>query len=161
MTNKERSTAIRNELKKLGYNSRQVSVKSGYCGYSDYSHITIKDLSVDFQKVENACMKFEDVDYDISGEILQGGNTYIRVEYDYKTLDDAIREKLPEINEIMNTEKNHIFKIGNNRYSFSSEDDRWWFLVRFPGESKIGERIAQGEKEDIKYELAKEIVFMK
>lgn len=37
-SNKERSAAIRAELKKLGFNSKQVSVKSGNCGYSDYSH---------------------------------------------------------------------------------------------------------------------------
>lgn len=35
MTNKERTKAIKDELKKLGYGSKQVSVRSRYCGYSD------------------------------------------------------------------------------------------------------------------------------
>ena len=42
MTIKEKATALRDELKKLGYNNRKISIKSGYCGYSDYIDITIK-----------------------------------------------------------------------------------------------------------------------
>ena len=44
--NAERSKMIREKIKaELGYNSRQVSIRSGDCGYSDYTRITVKDLS--------------------------------------------------------------------------------------------------------------------
>ena len=102
MTSKERSAAIRAELKKLGYNSKQVSVKSGNCGYSGYSHLTIKDMAVRIKEVKKAVRAFESVDYDeYSGEILQGGNTYIRVEYDYEALNSATEKKVSEIESLV------------------------------------------------------------
>ena len=90
MTNKERSAAIRAEIKKLGYNSKQVSVRSRICGYSDETRIEVKDLSCDIKAIEKACMKFESIDYDqYSGEILSGGNTYIFVQYDHAAISKA------------------------------------------------------------------------
>ena len=95
MTNKERSAAIRAEIKKLGYNSRQVSVRSRKCGYSDETTIEVKDLSCDIKAIEKACMKFKSIDYDYySGEILSGGNTYISVSYDYDTISKATSDNL-------------------------------------------------------------------
>ena len=129
MSNKERSAAIRAELKKLGYNSKQVSVRSGYCGYSSYSTITIYDLSIDRKLVEEAVLKFKDVDYDErTGEILEGGNTYVRVEYDYKTLALAENEQMPKVektiaelksNQQVRIKKDHVeYAIGKNDTEF-------------------------------------------
>lgn len=114
MTNKERSAAIRAEIKKLGYNSRQVSVRSRICGYSDETRIEVKDLSCDIKAIEKACMKFESIDYDqYSGEILSGGNTYIFVNYDWKALRDGREAKMAEAEAIfakLDNEQVHIQK---------------------------------------------------
>ena len=103
MTNKERSAAIRAEIKKLGYNSRQVSVKSRNCGYSDETRIEVKDLSCDIKAIEKACTKFESIDYDkYSGEILSGGNTYIFVQYDYNAINKATEANIEKAENIVN-----------------------------------------------------------
>lgn len=99
--NSERSKAIRERIKnELGYNSKQVSVRSSYCGYSSETSITVKDLSCDFEAIEKIANSFEKVDYDqYNGEILSGGNTYISVAYDWGVLHQA------EEKEIENAEK--------------------------------------------------------
>lgn len=51
MTNKELSKAIRNDIRKLGYTNRQVSVKVSDCGYSTSVHITIKDATVNINNI--------------------------------------------------------------------------------------------------------------
>lgn len=77
---KEKAKMVREELKKIGYSSKMVSVKSGCTGYSDFIRITIKDLSCDKDKINAIALKFKSIDYDErSGEILAGGNTYISV----------------------------------------------------------------------------------
>ena len=99
--NAERSKAIRERIKnELGYTSKQVSVRSSNCGYSDETRITVKDLSCDFEAIQKIAMSFEKVDYDqYNGEILSGGNTYIFVAYDWGILHQA------EEKEIENAEK--------------------------------------------------------
>lgn len=103
MTNKERSASIRAEIKKLGYNSRQVSVRSGFCGYSDYTHVTIKDVKANIKEIEKACKKFQSVDYDsVTGEILAGGNTYIHVQYDYDAISKATDANIEKAESLVN-----------------------------------------------------------
>ena len=71
---------IRSELKKVGYSSRMVSVRSNSCAI----HCEIKDKAVDKALVEKIAIQHEDIDYDqYTGEILSGGNTYVFVQYAY------------------------------------------------------------------------------
>lgn len=102
MTNRERSIAIRNDLKKLGYTSRQISVRSGDCGYSDYSRITIKDVSISRKLIEEICEKYEYIRYDeYSGEILQGCNTFITVDYNYNAVKEAKNKNIDEARKLV------------------------------------------------------------
>ncbi len=70
---------IRKELKEqLGYNSRMVSIKN------DYGNVifTIRNIDVDYAKLEQFAYKFENVSYcEASGEILSGGNTFVTIEF--------------------------------------------------------------------------------
>ena len=155
MTIKEKGAAIRAELKKLGYNSRQVSVKTGYCGYSDFAHITIKDLQADFQAVEKACTKFKSIDYDkYSGEILEGCNTYITVNYDNSVLHNAEEKIMPKIEAIisgLDKEQKNI-KKGSVEYVIYKEKDDF-FLVSYEEYCRI--RIHAFDAESFKWNLAK------
>lgn len=82
MTTKEIAQAIRNELKENGYNSRKVGVKFQFAGYSAVIWVTIKDQSISKKEIENIALKYENVYRDeITGEILQGGNDYVFVDY--------------------------------------------------------------------------------
>ncbi len=67
---------IAKAIKELGYNSRQVSIKSDSCSY----RITVRDPKVNIEKVEAAVKPLESVSYDErTQEILSGGNTFIFV----------------------------------------------------------------------------------
>ena len=70
----------RNELKKAGLNSRQVSVRHRPCGYSSKLIFTIRDDKVSERMVEDIAKRFKCIDYDRrTMEILEGGNTYVSV----------------------------------------------------------------------------------
>ena len=164
LTNKGRSSAIRIELKKLGYNSRQVSVRSGYCGYSDYTDITIKDLKADRKAIEKACKKFQSIDYDsASGEILQGANTFINVKYDYGIMRNAIEEKIKEddFNSFIagiETEQKTIEKSNANYIIYKQGD--FYCMVCSKNKDGCGVFIIHptDNVEQFKYSLAKYLV---
>lgn len=85
MTDSERVKALRNELKEHGYNSRRVGVVCKYAGFSLVIRVTIKEREIDKKEIETIARKYNDVDYDErTGEVLQGGNTFVSVDYDYK-----------------------------------------------------------------------------
>nr|DAS74595.1 MAG TPA: Large polyvalent protein associated domain 29 [Caudoviricetes sp.] len=89
MTTKEMAQVLREELKKAGYNNRKLSIKSGYCGYSSHIDITIKfeiegnpRENEEVIKIKNIAQKFKQIDRcDVTGEILEGGNTYVNLYY--------------------------------------------------------------------------------
>ena len=93
---------IRTELKAIGITSKQVSVKSGSCGYSEQINVSIKDLTVNEQTVKNIAEQYEEYERDErSGEILEGGNTYILVDFDYDTKRAAAQEMLEKAKQIL------------------------------------------------------------
>jgi len=77
LTDKEIAKAIRKELKeKLGYTSRQISVRS----YGSSVDVVIKEESIDKEAVEKIAYPFEEVDRcEVTGEVLAGGNTFVFV----------------------------------------------------------------------------------
>lgn len=158
LSNKERSAAIRAELKKLGYDSKQISVRSGNCGYSSYSTITIKDLSIDIELVKDACLKFNDVDYDErTGEILEGGNTYVRVEYDWKTLADAEDEQMPKVEKTiaeMESRQIHI-KKENLEYVLWKDSRGFYMSCHESGEACGSMKINTPNVQDFKWQIAR------
>ena len=161
MTIKEKCAAMRAELKKLGYNSKQVSVRGGYCGYSVSADITIKDLKADRKAIEKVCKKFQSIDYDCaSGEILEGGNTYIFVKYDYDTLKNAIEEEVNKLDSLMaeiEKEQKHI-KKNDSEYVLFKQGDNFCMVVYENG-STFGKIIIRpANLTEFKYSLARCLV---
>lgn len=115
MTVTEQAKEIRKTLKEeLGLNSRKVSVKSGHCGYSTKIDVNVKDLLVDIKKVETIANKFYSVDRcERSGEILQGGNTYVTVQYDWK-IANAHQETKSTVAEMIYNQFEEERKAGGN-----------------------------------------------
>jgi len=76
---KEQAKLIRAELKKeLGLTSKDVSVKSDL--YAVWVRIKNEDIKID--DVKNIAKKYESIDKcERTGEILQGGNSYVFVQY--------------------------------------------------------------------------------
>lgn len=80
MTTKELAVKIREDLKQRGYNSRKIGVRYEFCGYSSVIHVTVKDDNIDIEEVRGWLKKYESIDRDErTGEVLQGGNTYLSV----------------------------------------------------------------------------------
>lgn len=68
---------VRTELKEMGFNSRKISVRKNDC---NVVLVTIKDESIDREKIKQLAIRHTDVDYcEKSGEMLAGGNTYVFV----------------------------------------------------------------------------------
>lgn len=85
MTLTEKAKQLRGELKEIGYNSKQISVRS-----KDGLSITIKDFSIKFREIAPLVRKYEHIRRDqITGEILCGGNTFVSIGYDYGELRKA------------------------------------------------------------------------
>lgn len=160
MTNKERGKAIREELKKAGYTSKQVSVRSRNCGYSDETRIYVKDLSCDINAIRNICEKFERIDYDqYTGEILMGGNTYIFVEWDWETIHNATESKMEEAEKVVDEIESgkEIFSNEKSRFVVCYDRDRDLYDI---AEFKHGEhcgmiRVSPCVKNQMVYTLAR------
>lgn len=106
MNSIEATKAIRNELKKCGYSNRKVSVKHEYCGYSSSIRVVVKDLSINLAWIRKIAYRYKDIDYDeVTQEILEGGNTYVFVDYDYTILEEATTEKEAEAKKILDSIK--------------------------------------------------------
>jgi len=71
------ATKIKNAIKEAGYNNRQVTVANrNYIAFV----LTIRSEEVNPQDIKEIARRFESISRcDVTGEILSGGNTYIRV----------------------------------------------------------------------------------
>jgi hypothetical protein len=76
------AATLRAALKSAGYNPRRVTVRDNGGTTETSLTVTIRDASVSITKVREIVVPFERVRRDErSGEILAGGNTFVRVEY--------------------------------------------------------------------------------
>jgi len=87
---------IRKQLKSvLGYNAKQVSIRKRH-----YTALvfTVRDASVNVEKVKKFAKDFEKIDYcQYTGEILSGGNTYVEVELSEGVKDELAKEHLEDV----------------------------------------------------------------
>ncbi len=86
----EAAKEIRQTLKKLGYTSRQVSVRAQYFSMGSEITVKIKDITCNFaaiHEIAHAHARIHRCAY--SGDILGGGNRYIDVSWDYELFSKA------------------------------------------------------------------------
>lgn len=97
---------IRATLKSMGITSKQVSISGKSALYDSVIVAKIKDLTVNRKQIEEVLNQYHEVEYcEYSGEILNGGNTYTRTEYDTKSLGVAKDEMLPLATKIIQDNK--------------------------------------------------------
>lgn len=102
MTNREMNASIKNELKLAGYNLKDFSVSVKDCGYSTSIKVTVKNPYVNRKDVESLLLNHQDIDKDsVTGEILEGGNTYLFVEYQYGLFEQVSLEWSSKASELM------------------------------------------------------------
>lgn len=79
MSNKERASEVRKEIKKLGLTTKEVSVRvDSYC--SILVALKVAEVTDEIKSsIKSICRRFADVDRcSVTGEILAGGNTFVR-----------------------------------------------------------------------------------
>ena len=108
----EEAKELRATLKEMGFNSRQVSVKSGYCGYSTSMDVTIKARGISVPQVEELANKYKSVRHDeMTGEILSGGNTYVTVGYKRELLEEIGEDYREAVTEWWNSNKDTDYGV--------------------------------------------------
>lgn len=83
------AAAIRAELKARGWNARAVSVRADRYSMGATVYVTIRRADVPISTVRSIAEAREEVRRDEYGEILGGGNIFVRVEYARDVLDAA------------------------------------------------------------------------
>ncbi|MDA9469876.1 hypothetical protein [Enterococcus sp. 5H] len=102
MSSVEEAKKLREELKNCGFSNRKVSVKHSYCGYSASIDVTIKDLTISIKDIQDIASTYSSIRYcEVTQEVLQGANTFVRVEYDREVLREATELKLAEAERII------------------------------------------------------------
>jgi len=122
MTRNEKTAAIRKELKKHGWNSRQVSVRGRSCTYSSAIDVRVRDPKIPLAVVERIANEHADVRRcEVTGDILMGGNTYVSVSYEAGALDPYVAAVLTKMGDT-----DYIETCG---YTISKETDGhgWWY----------------------------------
>lgn len=93
MTNKELSLEIRNQFKKAGYKRNDISLRVSDAGYSTSIRVKIKNPKISRKEIEQLLKKYECIERDeYTGEILQGSNMYIFVDYEPNLFDEVAQE---------------------------------------------------------------------
>lgn len=146
LSNKELGQAIRNLLKENGIKRNDISVRVAG-GYSTAVNIKIKNPKISRRQVEKIVKRFEDLERDgRSGEILDGANTYIFVEYAADVFNDVMKAWLVTAESAMK-DKAEIVRIFNGLYLTRDYEKHTW-IVRQQNEKDFCNSYAS-EMEDI------------
>lgn len=85
----KKANEIKTMLANKGWNKRDFSVKTG----GGSINVTVKNLAIDLDLVKAATEHLAKYSRcEATGEILQGGNTFVFVEYDHMTMRNFTRE---------------------------------------------------------------------
>lgn len=123
MTNKELSQTIRAQLKSNGYTNRDVSINIRSSGYGDtYIKSTIKNPRINKRDIEHILNQYYDVDRDVDGSILQGGNTFVSVYYKEDIFIEPSLEWMATATEVYKSNEN-VIRIFDGLY-FISENGK-------------------------------------
>ncbi|MCR0523434.1 hypothetical protein MKC38_21155, partial [[Clostridium] innocuum] len=117
MTNKELSMKIRKSLKEAGYTQKDIKVSVRSSRYDTAAKITIHNPHIDRHRIEKILRPaYEEIDRDdITGEILQGGNTMLFIEYEYGVFEDVAREWMATAKGLMQS-KAEVTRIFDGLY---------------------------------------------
>ena len=117
MTNKELSMKIRTSLKEAGYTQKDIKVSVRSSRYDTAAKITIHNPHIDRHRIEKILRPaYEEIDRDdITGEILQGGNTMLFIEYEYGIFEEVARDWMATAKGLMQS-KAEVTRIFDGLY---------------------------------------------
>lgn len=105
-----KSTDVKNFLKENGIETKKISVSIRESGYADtYISVYLKDINLPIEYISSLLKtKYDDYTRDVDGEILQGCNTFVHIQFDFET-------EIQAHEEIKETAKQKIEEIKNNK----------------------------------------------
>lgn len=146
---KDKGKLIRAELKEIGYNSRQVKVRTSTCTFSGIIDVIVVDYKVDVQAVKNIVNKYEEIQRDeITHEILLGGNTYIHLTVECNN--PEIENKANEIyDKAVNLEKGFgaKYKVTENIEVLIFREGKFLEVKLIKNEERLTSRYIYGTKD--------------
>lgn len=115
MTNRELSNEIRKTLKEAGFTSKDYSIRVRDAGYSTTVNIEVKNPKVKLSELKQFVKRFEVVDRDErTGEILQGGNTFVHCQYEDGIFEEVIQPLMEIAKQVYTSSKWDGCKIAEN-----------------------------------------------
>ncbi|MCE5003694.1 hypothetical protein KJJ36_15125 [Staphylococcus pseudoxylosus] len=142
---------LRKELKnELGYNNRKVSVKQSGL---ETLIVSIKDYTVSYQKVKSITDNFESIDRDeATGEILVGGNVFIRIEIE--SVDPKVLKLSKEIMEDVEHSNSEVKQYEMDNYLFIVINDNIEKRIQIKRNNIVVDRFIVRSTEQLAKEIA-------
>jgi len=133
----EDSKAVRALIKtKLNLKPKDVSVRGSHAGYSVAVRVNIKSLLglKKLAEIKDICRDFTKYDVcEVSGEILQGGNTYVNADVDYnfsRSIKDKLSAKFDVLSADLDMTEAVVTMFDDIEISFSDNLDRYIFVMK-------------------------------
>ena len=124
MSTQEHAAQIRTELKALGIKARAVSVRCDLYSMGSSIYVTIKDPAVKLDTVQAIAGKAEHIDRDeMSGEILSGGNCFVKVSYADELLATLAA---PIVDAVKDLEPGEIVELAGEQCYRDAHDPDYW-----------------------------------
>ena len=134
----ENAATIRKELKKAGYNSRQVSVRNHSYSMGSSVYVTINDPEADFELIESIAMSQRSVHWcEHTQEILSGGNRFVDVKWS-DSAKEVIAKEVEYLSELVTRENfkdmEEGFGLTIGCFTFYKTFDHYNFNVTVEGD---------------------------
>ncbi|MGL5709998.1 MAG: hypothetical protein ACRCW9_04040 [Cetobacterium sp.] len=137
---KNKAIELRKKLKNIGYTSKQISVTSKHS-----LRVVIKDLNISKSEIEKMAIKYEKIRYcTASGEMLQGCNDFVDVQYDRDLISNEAIKYYELSEKVIKDGENctYFINIGDDiKYGNQKSSNTWGHLringKIFPAYDKI------------------------
>jgi len=115
-----KAETVKAGLKAAGYKQTQVSVR----GSASSVTVTIRDAAVDYAKVKEIASQVEHIRHDnATGEILQGGNTFVTVAYFDGVVEKLAHPHLVSIMQAVTDERDYTLGTWQDGYNVAADRD--------------------------------------
>jgi hypothetical protein len=132
-----KATDIKNELKEFDYNVKDFKISVKHRGCADiYINVTVKNIMLNLDEIDGILKeKYESIDRDRrTGEILQGGNTFVMIEYDEEVMYQAIKQRKADAQKILDNLDKFECEAGYGKIFYEDEKIKVYI---FPNEKTL------------------------
>lgn len=143
---------VKSFLKEAGFETKAIKVRVNHWGYGDtYIQVDLLDLNLPIKKIRTTLgEKYSDVSYYHDGEVLQGGNTFVSVSYDWEIKEEAIEAKMEEAQELLDSLSQYDCYEGQGEI-FKEDDEKEIYI--YPVDKRMTVK-RNGEIHSIWYDIS-------